>query len=246
MLKTRASRRRRTGTPVPREQSMNMRLPAGPAQKIARAALVLLLVAGLVWVLLNRDSIDPLAIIDWAQRHAWWESALAFTALHIVASLFFIPRLFLGVAAGVMFGSLAGTVLALIAGTLGGIVGFWAVRFVNRDAVRLREAPRIGEWLEKAESQGWRFVFIVRLIPVLPHSLVNYVLGLSHISTLSYGLGTLLGMVPTTIVFVNLGVSGRDFANGTGDYALLAVWGFGLLFVSWLLPKLMRRLFPDL
>jgi uncharacterized membrane protein YdjX (TVP38/TMEM64 family) len=208
-----------------------------------RALIAALLVGGLVLVLWYRDSIDSQAIVTWAEQHSWWEGALVFIAVHVVAGLFFVPRLFLGLAAGALFGPVAGSLLALAGGVLGAWAGFVLVRFVNADAVRLRETPAIGPWLERAERQGWRLVFIIRLVPV-PHTLVNYVLGLSHISTAGYLLGSALGMAPTAIVYANLGASGRNFAEDTSNYLLLAAWGLGLLFVSWLLPKLIARFFP--
>lgn len=218
--------------------------PPRRRNKLVRFAVVAALVAGFVAVLLYRDQIDADAIVAWAQNHSWWETALEFIAVHIVAGLFFVPRLFLGLAAGALFGAAWGSVLAVAGGTAGALAGFLLVRFVNADSVRLREAPAIGRWLEKAESQGWRLVFIVRLVPVLPHSLVNYVFGLSRISTVSYLAGSALGMLPTAVVYANLGASGRGIAEGTSNYALLAAWGLGLIFVSWLLPKIVQRFFP--
>ena len=212
----------------------------------ARITLALFLIAGLAAVIVWRDDIDSARIIAWAESQAVWESVLLFLALHIVASLFFIPRLILGAAAGALFGVWFGTALALFGATLGGLAGFFVVKLLSSDAVRIEETPRFGKWIEKAESHGWKFVMIVRLVPVFPHSLVNYVLGLSQVSIWGYAIGSALGMVPTAFVFVNLGATGRSIFEGSQDYALLAVWGLGLLFVSWLLPKLLRRVFPGL
>ncbi|NWH08043.1 MAG: TVP38/TMEM64 family protein [Alphaproteobacteria bacterium] len=216
-------------------------------RKPARFALAIIFAIGLVAVFLNRDAIGAAEIIEWSRRHALWETLLAFLGLHILASLFFIPRLFLGLAAGALFGVWMGTIVAIIGATLGGLAGFWIVRFVSSDTVHVEETPTIGPWLEKAEAFGWRFVLVVRLIPVLPHSLINYVFGLSRVTTLGYVIGSALGMLPTAIIYVNMGATGAEILSGrTQDYALLAVWGFGLLFISWFLPRLIRRFFPDM
>lgn len=216
--------------------------------KFLRAAIVVALVAGFVLVLLYRNAIDAAAIVAWAQNQSWWATALEFLAVHMLAGLVFVPRLIMGIAAGVMFGPIWGSVLSLVGGTLSSFTGFVLVRFVNADSVRLREAPAIGKWLEKAETQGWQLVFIVRLIPILPHSLVNYVFGLSRISTRGYLLGSALGMVPTSIVYANLGASGRSIAesgSNLSNYALMAAWGLGLIFVAWLLPKAIQKFWPQ-
>lgn len=220
-------------------------LPPRRRNIVLRSLVLAALAAGFVAVIVWRDQIDYQTIAAWAQNHSWWETSLEFIAVHIVAGLLFVPRLFLGLAAGALFGPVWGSILAIIGGTAGAYAGFALVRFVNADAVRLREAPQIGPWLERAEKQGWRLVLVVRLVPVLPHTLVNYVFGLSKIPAGAYLLGSMLGMLPTSIIYANLGDSGRGVVQGSSNYALLAAWGFGLIFVSWLLPKLIARFWPQ-
>jgi uncharacterized membrane protein YdjX (TVP38/TMEM64 family) len=160
--------------------------------------------------------------------------------------LLFVPRLVLGGVAGGLFGALWGTVLGLAGGTLGGLAGFWLVRYLSADSVKLPDVPAIEKWIAKAEAQGWRLVLTVRLIPILPHFIVNYVFGLSRVSTTAYVIGTVLGMIPTAVIFANIGASGRELLEGSGSYAVLAAWGIGLIFVSWIVPKLLKRIFPDI
>ena len=222
---------------------------SAPKKNIAlRIAIVAILVAGFAAVLIFRNTIDVQGIVAWARNQSWWATALEFLFVHMLAGLVFVPRLIMGLAAGILFGPVWGSVLSLIGGTLSSFTGFVLVRFVNADSVRLREAPAIGKWLERAETQGWRLVFIVRLIPVLPHSLVNYVFGLSRVSTRGYLLGSALGMVPTSVVYANLGASGRSIAENSSNvstYALMAAWGLGLIFVAWLLPKAIQKFWPQ-
>ena len=118
--------------------------------RVLRAAIVAALVAGFVLVLVYRNAIDAAAIVAWAQNQSWWATALEFLAVHMLAGLVFVPRLIMGIAAGVLFGPVWGSVLSLVGGTLSSFTGFVLVRFVNADSVRLREAPAIGPWLDKA------------------------------------------------------------------------------------------------
>jgi uncharacterized membrane protein YdjX (TVP38/TMEM64 family) len=219
------------------------------AVKILRLLLLAGLGAGLVYVLLNRETIDAGLIVEYARSHSGLETALLFIGVHVIASLFFVPRLFLGAAAGVMFGFAGGTLLGIAGGVTGGVAGFLIVRFVNGDSVRLREAPAIGPWLERAETYGWKLVLVARLIPAIPHSMANYVFGLSKIGLVPYTLGSALGIVPTAAIYASMGATGGQIATGQASWdtwALMAVWGFGLLFVSWLLPKLILKFWPEL
>lgn len=220
--------------------------PPPPARRnlTLRITIATVLVVGLILVLWYRNLIDAAAIARWLEDQPLWQKVLEYLALHVAASLFFVPRLFMGIAAGVMLGSWWGSIFSVVGGTLGAYAGFVLVRFVNSGAVRLREAPAIGAWIARAEAQGWLAVFIVRLIPVLPHSLVNYVFAISRISTAGYLFGSMLGLIPTSIVYAGIGASGRGIAEGTSDYAMLTVWVAGLIFLAWLLPKIAERLFP--
>lgn len=215
-------------------------------RKVARLTLAVLLVIAIAVSFLYRDSIDEERLKDWLAHLPWWETVLAYLIIHVIGSLLFVPRIVLGGVAGALFGAVWGSALGLAGGTLGGLAGFWLVRYLSADSVKLPDVPAIERWIAKAEAQGWRLVLTVRLIPVLPHFLVNYVFGLSRVSTTGYLIGTVLGMLPTAVIFANLGASSRDVLEGSGNYAVFAAWGVGLIFVSWIVPKLLKRIFPDL
>jgi uncharacterized membrane protein YdjX (TVP38/TMEM64 family) len=215
-------------------------------RKVSRLTLAILLVAAIAVSFVYRDSIDEARLRSWLENLPWWESVGTYLLIHLIGSLLFVPRFVLGGVAGALFGAMWGTVLGLVGGTLGGLAGFWLVRYLSADSVKLPDVPMIEKWISKAEAQGWRLVLTVRLIPVLPHFMVNYVFGLSRVSTVGYVIGTVLGMLPTAIIFANLGATSRDLLEGSGSYAVLAAWGIGLIFVSWIVPKLLRRIFPDL
>lgn len=215
-----------------------------PPKLLIRAVLAAVLLVGFVSVFFARDMIDHQAVAAYMASHSWWEAALVFLFVHLVASLFFVPRLILGIAAGAVFGAWGGTLLGLLGGLIGAVAGFLAVRMLNEGAVRLRETPAIGQWLERAERYGWRLVMLVRLVPLIPHSLVNYVFGLSQLSLTSYMAGSAVGMIPTAVVYANLGASGRALTEGTGDVALLMGWTAGLILISWVIPRALRRFLP--
>ena len=69
-----------------------------------RIAVLALIALGAVFAvsLVHRGSIDPAAIRNMVAGNAF--APLLFVALQILASLLFVPRTFLGVAAGLLFG----------------------------------------------------------------------------------------------------------------------------------------------
>jgi len=117
----------------------------------------------------------------------------------------------------------------------------WSVaRYINAGLLVPETIPRIGAWLERAERGGWKAVAILRLLPV-PHPITNYALGLTRLSLGAYLWGSLLGLVPSTFAFVDLGLGGRNAAFGVGSWITPVLWGVGLLVFSALLSRLFRR-----
>jgi len=84
-------------------------------------------------------------------------------------------------------------------------------------------------------------VAVLRLIPVIPHSLTNYALGLTRLRIGSYALGSLLGQLPLTIAYVDLGAAGGRALVGGADWLLPSAIGAAALALSLLIPLLARR-----
>ena len=124
---------------------------------------------------------------------------LAFVLLHIGASLVFVPRSVMALASGALFGGVWGGLWSQAGAMAGAMAGFALARYVNADLIHVDDIPRLGPFIRRAESGGWRLVMVTRLVPVLPHALVNYVYGLSRVSTGGYALGSFLGFLPQTI-----------------------------------------------
>ncbi|TAD89395.1 MAG: TVP38/TMEM64 family protein [Alphaproteobacteria bacterium] len=166
---------------------------------------------------------------------------LVYIALHIPASLAFLPRAVMGGAAGLMFGLEWGLVWAQTGAMAGAMAGFLIARAVAQDWVDRPDMQRLKPLLDRTEAGGWRAVMIARLVPVVPHALVNYGIGLTRIRIRDFALGSFIGMVPTTVAFVNLGVSGRSLFDGGWDWLLPAAFGVAVLGASAILSRVLSR-----
>ena len=173
----------------------------GHAGRVARVTLLglLLLGAGAAWRW--RGLFDPLALHSLIARNPL--APLAFLAVHIAASLFFVPRTLLALAAGILFGMWWGIVWAALGSVAGAVAGFLAARYLNAgfvaEFVERIEHGRLRRLLDSAEQGGWRIVALLRLVPVIPHSLTNYTLGLTRLGVGAYALGSLIGHLPLTV-----------------------------------------------
>lgn len=69
--------------------------------------------------------------------------------------------------------------------------------------------------IDKAiKKDGFKFVFLLRLSPLLPFAASNYLYGLTSIGARPYILASWLGMLPGTWAYVSAGSIGRDILSG--------------------------------
>jgi uncharacterized membrane protein YdjX (TVP38/TMEM64 family) len=178
--------------------------------KAVRILALLAVVLGIALAFLYRHAIDPMAIRDAIAANRL--APAIFIALQVVASLLFVPRTVLGIAAGLVFGFYWGMLWALCGALAGAATAFALARWFGVTGV-LDESPGLGAMVRKAEQGGWRAVAILRLTPV-PHSVANTLLAMTNLSWRGYLLGSFAGMLPMTIAQVDIGASGSAILNG--------------------------------
>ena len=106
--------------------------------KLVRVIALLILAAGIALEVVYHKAIHPAAI-----RDAIAADPLApaiFIALQVAASLLFVPRTVLGIAAGLIFGLVWGSIWATVGAVAGAAAGFALVRWFGVTGV-LDESP---------------------------------------------------------------------------------------------------------
>jgi uncharacterized membrane protein YdjX (TVP38/TMEM64 family) len=215
--------------------------PAAPGRwrRVARLIVMIGLAGAIAGTWHWRTAFDPATIA--AMIGAYPAAPLAFVAVHIAASLLFLPRTVLAIAAGLMFGMGWGIVWAAIGSTLGAVAGFCLARSVNRGLVDPGRRASFAPVLERIERGGWRAVAGLRLVPVIPHSLANYGLGLTALPLRSYAFGSFAGQLPMTVACVDLGAAGERLAVGDAGWLAPTVIGAAALGLSLLIAAIGRR-----
>ena len=74
-------------------------------------------------------------------------------------------------------------------------------------------------------KDGFRFVFLLRLSPLLPFAASNYLYGLTSVPVGSYVLASWVGMLPGTWAYISAGDVGRQVVDGSA--AGLPPWEIG-------------------
>lgn len=180
---------------------------------------------------------------------AWGPAA--FVGGYVLATVAGIPGSLLTLAAGALFGLWAGALWVFVGATLGASAAFLIARYVARGAVERRAAadPRFRAIDRAVAHEGRRIVFLLRLSPAVPFSLLNYLLGLTRVRFVDFVVAS-VGMLPGTLLYVYTGkvagdvaaaAGGRGPARGAGDYAVLALGLAATVAVTVLVTRTARR-----
>lgn len=169
-------------------------------------------------------------------------AAFLFVGVWGVVGTIGFPALPLMIAGGVLFGTWIGTGLNLAGTVAAALGGYWLARAAARGALRrwLTAHVPVGEM---SHARGMIAVARFRLLPVVPLAVGNFAAGLAEMDVGPYLVGTLLGQLPSTVIYtyfadaiVRAAVSGargvamRDAAVASGAMLLLS-----------LIPRMVRR-----
>lgn len=210
-------------------------------KNFSRAALLLMLAAVIATAFLMRGRINPAAIETWIDDLGVWGS-IAFVTAFAFGTVGFLPGALFGLAGGMLFGPLWGTMLNLLGATVGASLAFLTARYLASDWVKRRTQGPLKKIVQGVEKEGWRFVAMTRLVPLVPFNLLNYALGLTQIPFTVYILTTALCMLPGTLAYTWLGHAGRGALTGDEKAIQYALLGLGALAVIAFLPHLIARI----
>lgn len=138
---------------------------------------------------------------------------------------------------GGIFGLLWGTVIVSFASTLGAALAFLGSRFLFRDAINLRFAAPLKTINEGIDRDGAFYLFILRLVPVLPFFIINLTMGLTVLRVWTFFWVSQIGMLAGTIVYVNVGTQLAKIDSLSGILSPVLLGSFVILGIFPLLAK---------
>ncbi|HUP48146.1 MAG TPA: TVP38/TMEM64 family protein [Thermoanaerobaculia bacterium] len=173
-------------------------------RRLWRGVAVLLtfaLIGVAVWFSPLRQQIDLPALVAWARAHrgVWWVLP-AYFAAYAVLTVLFIPTQALSVTSVVLWGWSLGGLVELLAATTGSVFPYLIARGTLRESIaaRLERHRAVSDVLER---EGFTLLLVLRVVPILPFSVLNYAAGLTSLRLWQYVVATLFGMIPATFTF---------------------------------------------
>ncbi len=139
---------------------------------------------------------------------AWGPLVLALVQLIQVLAAVIPGHVFL-VAAGYVYGFPIGFLLNIVYIVAASQLAFTLARWAGRPLVsRLVPDEKLNHWYKIGEKQGFAFFTISFLLPVFPTDVMNFVAGLSGISSRKFLAANFLGRLPGALILTLIGSHG--------------------------------------
>lgn len=157
-------------------------------------------------------------------------------------ALSFPGAVVLSLALGFLFGRWVGTLLIVVAATLGATLVFLGARYLFADLAQRKAGGFIKKIIEGFQENAFNYLLFLRLVPLFPFWLVNLAPAFTPIPLRTYIGATAIGIIPGSFVFANLGQSlGR--IDSVGQLVSAEILGaFALLGLFALAPVMIKKM----
>lgn len=172
-----------------------------PRRRLISAAFVVVILVALAVLVPLPTAVQ---VRDWAAAAGPW-LLIVFFAAHVIVTIFPFPRTAFTLSAGLLFGPVLGITMAVVASTLSAMIAFLLVRAAGWQLSSIVSHPRMAELETRLRRRGWPAVLSLRLIAMVPFSVLNYISGASGVRFVPYAAATLVGVIPGTAALVILG-----------------------------------------
>jgi pyruvate/2-oxoglutarate dehydrogenase complex dihydrolipoamide dehydrogenase (E3) component/uncharacterized membrane protein YdjX (TVP38/TMEM64 family) len=163
----------------------------------------------------------------------------AYFLLYVVVTALSLPgAAVMTLAGGALFGFWPALVVVSFASTVGATLAFLVSRFLLRDSVQAKFGDRLRAINQGVAREGAFYLFSLRLVPIFPFFVINLLLGLTPMRTLTFYWVSQIGMLPGTAVYVNAGTQLGQLESLSGILAPGLIFSFALL---GLFPLLARK-----
>lgn len=215
-----------------------------------RLLIFIILVALIILAITKlRGYITAEQLQNFLSNYGIW-APLIFIVIYTAGVVLFLPGSVLTITGGLIFGPVFGTIYNLTSAVIGATIAFLIARYLAGDWVSAKTGGKLKVLKEGVEQEGWKFVAVVRLIPLFPFNLLNYALGLTRIRVIEYVIASAIFMLPGTFAYTYLGSLGQAAITGKpGEIIGKAFIAVGLLvlvgIIPWIVKKLRQNKLPN-
>lgn len=189
---------------------------------VLRITLLLLLVAAITTACLTLPIEKILKdFLLWVEKDLGPWGPLALAVAYIPLTVLAVPASVLTLGGGYLFGLPVGFVADSIGATVGAAAAFVLGRTIGRSYVisKLKDYPQFRAVAIAIQRSGFKIVLLLRLVPLLPFNMLNYLLSVTPVPLGEYTLASWLGMMPITFALVYVGTTLKDLSDVTHGWS---------------------------
>ncbi|MGM0533423.1 MAG: TVP38/TMEM64 family protein [Campylobacterota bacterium] len=181
-------------------------------------------------------------IEDFIARH-FMLSLLMYCGIYIILLCLGMPMgAILAMISGYFYDLTTGVCATLAAALIAAVVTFFLGKTILYRYLHKKYGVKVDRVEKAVNENGTFYVLAVRVSSVLPFFWVNLLFGAANLSYKQYVLPTFIGLIPGTIVYVNMGVSLSSLNSLNDIFSLKIALSFLLLGVLVLLPVLGKKI----
>jgi uncharacterized membrane protein YdjX (TVP38/TMEM64 family) len=170
-------------------------------------------------------------------------SIVLFILLYIAVTGLSIPgAVVLTIGGGFLYGTVPATLYVNLGATAGAVLAFLFARYLLGEQLQDKYRQQLDRFNREMEAEGWRYLLTLRLIPIFPFFLINFLAGLTRVPLKTFAWTTALGIIPGTAVFA---YAGRQIGSINSPADILSpkvIMAFLLLACFALFPAVLSRI----
>lgn len=133
-------------------------------------------------------------------------STVLFSFIYAVSVALSLPiAALLTLLGGFLFGLVVGAGLIVISATIGASVIFLVAKTALGESLRDKAGPFYKKVEKNMQENAFHYMLFMRLVPVVPFFIANILPALFNIKLRDFFITTLVGIIPGTIVYTNIG-----------------------------------------
>ncbi|XP_076888381.1 uncharacterized protein LOC143538793 [Bidens hawaiensis] len=207
-----------------------------------RIALLLLLIAAIAVACFTLPVEKTLKdFLLWVEDDLGPWGPLALAVAYIPLTILAVPASVLTLGGGYLFGLPMGFLADSIGAVIGATAAFLLGRTIGKTYVisKLGDYPKFRAVAIAIQKSGFKIVLLLRLVPLLPFNMLNYLLSVTPISVWEYMMASWLGMMPITLALVYVGTTLKDLADVTHGWSRFSKTRWALVILSFVVSVIL-------
>ncbi len=184
--------------------------------------------------------INRRVFLHFAKRH-FLLASLIYMALMFMSAFFLPAAMPLTLIGGFVFGVIPAVALINISSVAGASLAFLLAKYVAGKKIQEKYGDKLARFNRELAKNGHIYLIFLRISPILPFFMVNYLAGLTKIRLRTIIWTTSLGMLPGSVAFTYAGRQLGTIKSASDLYSPRVIAAYVLIALAILLPMIIRK-----